>query len=44
MSGSHFDPAIVRAFVQLFDTNVLRDLDLTTRHDHGEDEHPALAA
>jgi hypothetical protein len=44
MSGGHFDPAIVKAFVQLFDTNVLRDLDVTMRHDPGEDEHPALAA
>jgi len=44
MSGGHFDPAIVKAFVQLFDTNVLRDLDLTMRHDHGDGEHPALAA
>jgi hypothetical protein len=44
MSGGHFDPAIVKAFVQLFDTNVLRDLDLTMRHDHGEDEQLSLAA
>jgi len=44
MSGGHFDPAIVKAFVQLFDTNVLRDLDLTMRHEHGEDEKLSLAA
>lgn len=44
MSGGHFDPVIVKAFVQLFDTNVLRDLDVTMRHDHGDDEHPARAA
>jgi hypothetical protein len=33
MSGGHFDPIIVDAFVHLHDTNVLRDLDAFMRED-----------
>ncbi len=42
MSGSHLDPAIVEAFVHLYDTNLLRDLDDAMRgQGHDEDGHPA---
>ncbi len=45
MSGGHFDPVIVAAFVHLFDTNVLRDLDATMRDgEDGGHEHLPLAA
>ncbi|MBI5287769.1 MAG: hypothetical protein HY873_02225, partial [Chloroflexi bacterium] len=44
LSGTHFDPAIVDAFLDLYATNVLRDLDVDMArqpdddHDH---EHAA---
>ncbi len=45
MSGGHFEPAIVEAFVHLFDTNVLRDLDAWMLHDDvAGDDGSALAA
>lgn len=31
MSGSHLDPVVVEAFVSLYNTNVLRDMDLVMR-------------
>ena len=45
MSGSHFDPAIVSAFLNLYSTNVLAELDAEmTLHPVGRDElAPPLA-
>jgi len=49
MSGSHLDPSIVEAFVHLYDTNLLRDLDEAMRgqdqhqHENAGDEEPLAA-
>jgi len=43
LRGEHLDPDIVDAFVHLYDTNVLRDLDVRTL-DSGDDGLGALAA
>jgi putative two-component system response regulator len=43
LRGKHLDPGIVDAFVHLYDTNVLRDLDAGAR-DAGDDGLAAVAA
>lgn len=42
MSGGHFDPSIVEAFVDLYATNVLRDLDIDMQRDT-DDHHDDLS-
>ncbi len=45
MRGGHFDPRIVDAFLDLYATNVLRELDVEmARDDEHEHEHTDLAA
>jgi hypothetical protein len=44
MSGTHLDPHVVEAFLDLYATNVLRDLDAEMTHDHGDPRGIAFAA
>lgn len=44
MSGGHFDPIIVEAFVDLYATNVLRDLDTEMMRDTGDHDHFEMTA
>ena len=44
MSGGHFDPLIVEAFVDLYATNVLRDLDIDMMRDSEDHDQVSMAA
>ena len=44
MSGGHFDPLIVEAFVDLYATNVLRDLDIDMMRDSEDHDQVLMAA
>jgi len=44
MSGGHFDPLIVEAFVDLYTTNVLRDLDIDMMRDGEDHDQVSMAA